>query len=237
MEFEGIEIEVCYKPVRSLRLGVRRDGSARLSVPLGCAEKVWLGFLRDNVQWLRGRVEAVRRKADEAQALVEHRYEEGELFVFFGKSYPFRILRKAGPVRVFLAERALCLCAPSALTAQAKRKAVDAWYAARFDEAVQALVAHWLEVMGEKPLAGVRYRCMKSRWGSCQPERRVVCLNTRLAFYPKECLEEVVVHELCHLKEGSHGARFHALMAHYLPDYRERGERLKRTPLEHGFQG
>ena len=43
------------------------------------------------------------------------------------------------------------------------------------------------------------YRNMKSRWGSCQPSTGRICINVRLALYPPECLEYVVVHELCHL--------------------------------------
>ena len=52
------------------------------------------------------------------------------------------------------------------------------------------------------------YRNMTSRWGSCQPATGRICINVRLALYPPECLEYVVVHELCHLRERGHGQRF-----------------------------
>ena len=76
--------------------------------------------------------------------------------------------------------------------------------------------------MNEAPLNEIRLKNMVSRWGSMKPQQRIVCFNLRMIFYPIEAIEQVVVHELCHLKEPSHNARFHALMAHYLPDYKQR---------------
>ena len=84
---------------------------------------------------------------------------------------------------------------------------------------VPPLIAKWEPIMGVK--AGkVVYRNMTSRWGSCQPSTGRICINVRLALYPPECLEYVVVHELCHLLERGHGPRFQALMDAFLPDWR-----------------
>ncbi len=94
---------------------------------------------------------------------------------------------------------------------------------AQWREVVQAfvppLIAKWEPIMGVK--AGkIAYRNMASRWGSCQPSTGRICINVRLALYPPECLEYVVVHELCHLLERGHGPRFHALMDTFLPDWK-----------------
>ena len=94
---------------------------------------------------------------------------------------------------------------------------------AQWREVVQAfvpsLIAKWEPIMGVK--AGkIAYRSMTSRWGSCQPSTGRICINVRLALYPPECLEYVVVHELCHLLERGHGPRFHALMDAFLPDWK-----------------
>ena len=84
---------------------------------------------------------------------------------------------------------------------------------------VPALIEKWEPIMGVK--AGkLANRNMSSRWGSCQPSTGRICINVRLALYPPECLEYVVVHELCHLKVPGHGADFKALMDAYLPNWR-----------------
>lgn len=98
------------------------------------------------------------------------------------------------------------------------RKVVEAF--------VPALVEKWEPILGVK--AGqIAYRKMKSRWGSCQPSTGRICINVVLALYPPECLEYVVVHELCHLLVPGHGADFQALMSAVMPDWKKRRAKLR----------
>ena len=92
--------------------------------------------------------------------------------------------------------------------------------------ATPLLVEHWEKIMGVK-VGKLAYRNMKSRWGSCQPSTGRICINIRLALYPPECLEYVVVHELCHLIERGHGPKFYALMDKFLPDWKTRKAKLR----------
>ena len=92
---------------------------------------------------------------------------------------------------------------PRACAAAATPAEVAQWKAV-VAACVPALIEAWEPIMGVK--AGkIAYRNMTSRWGSCQPSTGRICINVRLALYPPECLEYVVVHELCHLLERGHG--------------------------------
>jgi predicted metal-dependent hydrolase len=100
-------------------------------------------------------------------------------------------------------------------------------YVARVKEAVPPLLARW------QPLIGVRVdrffvRPMKSKWGSCTYRTRRIRLNSELAKKPPECLEYVVVHELVHLLEPTHNARFAALMDRFMPQWRSQRRVLNR---------
>ncbi len=77
-----------------------------------------------------------------------------------------------------------------------------------------------------------RLRDMKTRWGSCTPATGAIRVNTRLAAYPPCCLDYVVAHELTHLAEPSHNARFHALLARAYPDEKLARALLRLTPAE-----
>lgn len=115
--------------------------------------------------------------------------------------------------------------APMARAAQATPEEVAAWRET-VSACAPALVAAWEPIMGVK--AGkLAYRNMTSRWGSCQPATGRICINVRLALYPPECLEYVVVHELCHLLERGHGPRFHQLMDAFMPDWKQRRAKLR----------
>lgn len=73
-------------------------------------------------------------------------------------------------------------------------------------------------------------RTMKTRWGSCTPKTGAIRINARLAAYPPECLEFVVAHELVHLLEPSHNARFHALLDEFCPGNRHPAKLLREAP-------
>ena len=91
----------------------------------------------------------------------------------------------------------------------------------RLKALVEPMMEKHAKEMGVKPSI-VYYKPTISRWGQCY-----------VLLLPKWCVEHVVVHELCHLLEPSHNARFHALMDKYFPRWREaRKETHKICKLE-----
>ena len=84
----------------------------------------------------------------------------------------------------------------------------------------------WEPVLGVQA-AKWQLRKMKTRWGSCSVESGNIRINIYLAKKPEECLEYVVLHELCHLLEANHGPGFHQLLDKYMPDWRERKQILE----------
>lgn len=86
------------------------------------------------------------------------------------------------------------------------------------------MIAHWSEKMGVAP-AGFKVTTARKRYGSCGAADSL-CFSCFLMDCPEEAVELVVVHELCHIREKNHGPRFYALLERYLPDWRERKERL-----------
>lgn len=228
MEFEGVEIEVRPKNVRNLRLTIRKDGSALLTVPYGLKAERVLQFLEKNRDWLKRNTQKAKERSEADRNNTDHTFTEGEQFNCWGSPLTLHINESAPQTRVYAEDGILHLNSTKPLIPKQRLAAVNAWYYHQLRDRTDVLIPHWLNLMNEAPLRQLRFRLMTSRWGSCKPKERIVCLNTRLVFYPEVCLEEVIVHELCHLKEASHNARFHALMAHYLPDYKERTAILRR---------
>ena len=72
----------------------------------------------------------------------------------------------------------------------------------------------------------VRIRTMKSCWGSCLVNKGIITLNRKLLMKPRECIEYVVVHELCHFIHPNHSKQFYSFMEQFMPDWKERKARL-----------
>lgn len=76
----------------------------------------------------------------------------------------------------------------------------------------------------DKP--SLKIRTMSTRWGSCSANKGVITLNSRLIEAPLNCIEYVVMHELCHLIHPNHSKQFYAFLSIQMPDWKERKQSL-----------
>jgi predicted metal-dependent hydrolase len=90
------------------------------------------------------------------------------------------------------------------------------------------LVARWAAIMG-LAMPDITIRRMTSRWGTCNTQTKRITLNLELGRRDPALLEYVIVHELAHLIERGHNARFYAVMDAHLPDWRQRRRTLNGT--------
>lgn len=77
----------------------------------------------------------------------------------------------------------------------------------------------------------VKVRDQRTRWGSCS-SRGSLNFNWRLILAPPAVMDYLIVHELAHLREGSHSSRFWGLIAKMCPPYQE----AERWIREHGLR-
>jgi len=92
-------------------------------------------------------------------------------------------------------------------------------------EIVIPLVEKYSKLMKVAP-TGVKITSARTRYGSCSGSDSL-CFSYRLALFPLEAVEAVVVHELAHIKHKNHGKRFYALVYKTMPDYDDRKRMLK----------
>lgn len=220
---EGLQVEVQRKPVRAARLYVLPpDGAVRVSVPAPMDDRQIAALLRGHMPWVRAR---------QARLAAQPRWsppelDDGAVLYLAGEPRPLRRVVAAGSATVREGEaHGIELHAPADAAEPLLRAALDRWLRAQLRERAGALVAHWQPRLQVK-VAELRVRRMRTRWGTCNVPARRVWLNLELVHRPPESLEYVVVHEMTHLLERGHGARFQALMDGFMPDWRERRARL-----------
>ena len=91
---------------------------------------------------------------------------------------------------------------------------------------IQNRQAFWQDKVGKSANSITPYT-MKTRWGSCSTQAKTIRLSVWLAQFPPDCADYVLVHELCHLIEPNHSARFWAQVARVMPDYQLWHQQLK----------
>ena len=62
---------------------------------------------------------------------------------------------------------------------------------------------------------------MKTRWGTCNIQKRRIWINLQLVHHPEICLDYILLHELLHLVEKYHNERFYGLMTKFMPEWRK----------------
>lgn len=223
IQLDDITAEVQRKKIRHLHLRVLPpDGAVRISAPLRLGMETIRQFALSRLGWIRKQQERMRAQAPPAPL----QYVDGERLPVWGVSYPLQVVESPQPPRVELLGERLVLRVRPGATAVKKQAALEAWYRQQVRLAIPRLLRRWEARLGVS-VSRFYVQRMKTRWGSCNIRRRSIRLNTRLAELEPRCLEYVVVHELAHLLEPSHNARFKGLMDQFLPGWREVREGLK----------
>jgi predicted metal-dependent hydrolase len=109
-------------------------------------------------------------------------------------------------------------------------------------EGVHELVRRWLQAQARSYLTqrvaelatehGFSYarlfiRSQTTKWGTCSSKKNL-SLNWKLIQCPPEVIDYLIIHELSHLREMNHSARFWSLVAHLYPEYKKAEGWLKR---------
>lgn len=224
---DDLLVEVVRKNIRTLRLSVHMpDGRVRVSVPLRTPDETVRELVTARRPWIRKHQATFA--ARELPARLQ--YVSGEMHPYQGHLYELRVHTTAGPARVQLQEPHLDLYIREDSTPAQREQALAAWYRQRLREQLPQLAATWEPVVGAQARIWA-IRQMKTRWGTCNIQARRIWLNLELIKRPLPCLEYVVVHELTHLHERYHNARFWGLMDHFMPDWRQHKAELNRVHL------
>jgi len=230
LQVDDLQVEVTVRRVRRMNLGVHPpDGRVRLSIPARTSDRAIVRFVRESRDWIERHRERIRQEELEAARRPRPPVRvgaDGEVWSFFGR--PLQLTVRADPGRPRAAEgpgSTLEVRVPDPSDGAAVLRAIERWQRRELRAAARPLLDAWCARVGVRhDFLGLRR--MTTRWGSCVPSRGRIWLNLALLDRAPDLLEYVVVHEVVHLREASHGPRFRALMDAHLPDWRERRQRL-----------
>ncbi len=229
----SVKAQVLRKRIKHMHLGVfPPEGAVRISAPEDVALDTIRVFAISKLAWIKQQ----QRKMKAQPREPAREYINRESHYVWGQRYLLQIQELAAPVNITLSGKKMRMTVRPGTPADKRQALLEAWYRTQVREAAQPLLRKWQAVMGVQ--AGkLLVQRMKTKWGSCNPKTGLIRLNTDLAKKPPEHLEYVIVHELAHLIEASHGERFVAAMDMFLPEWQHLREELNSLPVRHELWG
>ena len=228
LEIGGISVEIVRKDIKALRLTVYpSDGRVRVAAPLRANDESIRFSVVSRLGWIRKH--QARFRAEEEQSARET--VSGESHFVAGRPYRLDVVETVGAASVrTIDDTTLQLRIRPGESAVDRAAALERWYRRRLHAQMAELISKWAPIVGVG-VAEWRIKKMRTRWGSCNCVARRLWFALELAKKPPACVEYVVVHELAHLLERRHDARFKALMDAFLPTWRLHRRELNRAPL------
>lgn len=146
-------------------------------------------------------------------------YVSGESYYYLGKQYLLKVIEDPlqpqqvkllrGKIQVYVHQK----------NAEVVKGLLKDWYKKRakevFQRRLEAVLPQALWVVAPPT---IRIQTMQKQWGSCSPEGRIT-LNPNLVKAKRDCVDYVILHELCHLAEHNHSEHFYRLIAQVMPNW------------------
>ena len=226
----NITIDVVRKDIKNMHLAVYPPtGRVRIAAPLRVSDDSIRLFAISKLGWIKRH----QRKFVNQERISPREYKERESHYFQGMRYLFRIKETNGTGFVDLKGKTyLDLYVRKNASFENKQRVINEWHRKELKNILPKLVEHWEEKIGvEVDFYGIRQ--MKTRWGTCNIEKKRIWLNLELAKKPIHCLEYILVHEMIHLLERKHNEKFENYMDNYLSNWKQIKAELNRIPVSH----
>ena len=155
-------------------------------------------------------------------------YIGGETHLYLGRQYRLKIHR-ATPSSVKLIGRYLHIHTPSPNDSALTQALLNQWYAshtpAKFQARLHTCFQPFEHLGYQKP--PLKIRTLKKRWGSLTPTGNLL-LNRDLIRAPRQCIDYVITHELCHLVHPNHSPDFYQFLSLMYPNWQQKKEQLEK---------
>lgn len=208
---------------RCVAISVLPDGEVRVDAPDSAVPDQVVAAVRKRARWIWQQLEAGKERR---RHVLPRQYASGESHFYLGRRHVLTVVvdaSKAPSVRLWRGR--LEVVAPRR-NPEEIAVLLDRWYRERALEYLSRLIDEIAEgIRWLKATPAFRLRRMKTQWGSCSPTGTLI-LNPDLVKVPRPCVEYVIAHELCHLREHNHSPRYFKLLSALMPDWADRKAEL-----------
>ena len=222
-----LSILVTRKAIKNVHLSVHPPhGRVTLTAPGATRLDVARAYAISRLGWIRQQQTKLRNQARE----TPRRFIGRESHYLWGRRHLLTVVCREAKPFVSLDHKRITLTVRPGTDAGKRAAVMHDWHKSLLHEIVPALIKKWEPKLGVN-VAGYFLQRMKTKWGSCNHREGHIRLNTELVKKPRDLLEYVIVHEMAHLSEPTHGERFIAILAKHYPAWRDARAELNAMPL------
>lgn len=230
MTVSNIGIDVVRKNIKNIHLAVYPPtGRVRIAAPLRVNDDAIRLFIISKLTWIKRQ----QRRFEGQERLSPREYKNRESHYFQGMRYLLNVVETDAPPKVVLRNKTYIDLHVRPETPVSKRHEImTEWYRAQLKKIIPELIKKWekrMSVLVEE----WRVKLMKTKWGSCNIEKKRIWINLELAKKPIQCLEYIIVHEMIHLLERHHNDGFLNCMGTFLPNWKQSKKELNKLPVSH----
>lgn len=208
---------------RKVIIKVYPDCRVAVTVPENTDKSDVLSAVKKKGRWIYEQLREFRKQQEHVKP---RQYISGESHYYLGKQYLLKVEELPSAIQSVKMTRGRLDVIVKHKTAEKVREQLSSWYKSKakdiFSKRLDAMLeqALWVE---HRP--AIRVLTMNKQWGSCSPNGRIT-LNLHLIKAPRECIDYVILHELCHIAEHNHSERFYRLMGQVMPNWEKTKEKL-----------
>ncbi len=220
----AVSYTLIHKNVKNLNLRVHTDLTISVSVPKYVTPAEADRFVISKAQFIISALEKYSEIEKDRSRSIPDTPTCGDKIRLFGKEFTLKII-SGKRISASESEDNIILSVKDINNSEEIKKALDGFVAVKCRSYItgecrriyENIFSPYIDRFPE-----IRIRNMKSRWGSCQPQRYILTFNQKLVFSQPQCVEYVICHEFMHFLHPDHSKLFHSAMSRLMPDWKER---------------
>jgi len=206
---------------RKVVIKVHPDQRVVATVPHDTTDEVIQEAMIKRAKWIWQNIQEFSKQQD---YVLPKRYVSGETQFYLGRRYVLKVMvdpEVPASVKLHRGKLTVIFKKESDDRAVKVKALLDKWYQHKakliFRERLAKMLpkADWVT-----DIPSFRMMAMTKQWGSCSTKGNLM-LNPHLIKAPKECIDYVILHELCHIEEHNHSEKFWRLLTQVMPNWKE----------------
>lgn len=225
----GVEIKIVKKRIKNMYIRVfPPNGIVQVSAPIDYDDETIRMFALSRIGWIKRQIQSFENQPRQ----TKRKYVSGENIYLWGKRYRLDVIFSSSKNDMKIAGDRIVLQVRPESTIQQRENVVNEWYRKLLKAEIPDIIEKYQKIIGVTP-SEWHVKNMRTKWGTCNTDKKKIWINLQLTKKTRECLEYVIVHELVHLLEKNHTEKFTHYMNQFYPEWRVAKEKLNSEVLDY----